>query len=288
MKGRVVPGPKANRLRDNRERTNMKNTLTPEQLEALELFADANGRSWKDRLRTVWMNGAYNYAVMGGADAGALQRIRNEFGPAWLTRFSLRDARIARRAAELAAARELDRKALLAKLQLDLSDMPAKDDTRWTDAEPVTPATVDDEQVRYSLVLHAGGDVVNLWDGDDAEELGDQVSAIEHTLRLTRGTAQIEIIEAGENRWIDYTRGERTELPPATVVDTTVYEVWNGTTGESHGKYESLSEARGAVAYDGLNATGYTIWAESGNGIAHRLDYVPSPADRRMSAKFAE
>ena len=70
----------------------MKNTPNTEQLEALSLFAKANGRNWKSELNTLWMNGAYNYAVLGGADSACLQRVRNEFGPSWLVRFSLRKA----------------------------------------------------------------------------------------------------------------------------------------------------------------------------------------------------
>lgn len=68
----------------------MKNVPTAEQIEALGLFATANGRNWKSELRNLWMNGAYNYAVLGGADPCHLQRVRNEFGPSWLVRFSLK------------------------------------------------------------------------------------------------------------------------------------------------------------------------------------------------------
>ena len=35
------------------------------------------------------MNGAYNNAVLGGADPADLQQIRNAFGPSWLVTFSL-------------------------------------------------------------------------------------------------------------------------------------------------------------------------------------------------------
>lgn len=68
----------------------MKNTPNAEQMEALRLFAAANGRNWKSELNSLWMNGAYNYAVLGGADSSCLQQVRNEFGPSWLSRFSLR------------------------------------------------------------------------------------------------------------------------------------------------------------------------------------------------------
>lgn len=32
------------------------------------------------------------YAVLGGADPASLQQVRNEFGPSWLVRFSLKAA----------------------------------------------------------------------------------------------------------------------------------------------------------------------------------------------------
>ena len=67
----------------------MKKTLTAQQRQSLKQFASANGRNWKSELRTLWMNGAYHYAVLGGADAAMLQQVRNEFGPTWLTRFSV-------------------------------------------------------------------------------------------------------------------------------------------------------------------------------------------------------
>ena len=69
------------------------NTPTAEQLDALRRFAAVNGRTWKSALNTLWMNGAYNNAVLGGADPGYLQQIRNSFGPSWLVRFSLKAAR---------------------------------------------------------------------------------------------------------------------------------------------------------------------------------------------------
>lgn len=68
----------------------MTNTPNAEQIQALKQFAAANGRTWKSELRDLWMNGAYNYAVLGGADPACLQQVRNEFGPSWLARFSLK------------------------------------------------------------------------------------------------------------------------------------------------------------------------------------------------------
>lgn len=66
---------------------------TVEQMEALKLFAAANGRSWKLELNNLWMNGAYNYAVLGGSDPALLQQVRNEFGPSWLVRHGGRAVR---------------------------------------------------------------------------------------------------------------------------------------------------------------------------------------------------
>jgi len=60
-----------------------------EQMDALRAFARANGRTWKAALRDLWMNGVYNYAVMGDADSACLQQIRNTFEPTWLCRFRL-------------------------------------------------------------------------------------------------------------------------------------------------------------------------------------------------------
>ena len=70
----------------------MTNNPTPEQLDALMKFATANGRLWKSELNNLWMTGAYNHAVLGGADPAYLQQVRNNFGPSWLVRFSLRKA----------------------------------------------------------------------------------------------------------------------------------------------------------------------------------------------------
>lgn len=61
-------------------------TMTETQLEAaLRKYAAAHGRCWKQDLRQSWMTGQYYLAD----DEGTLQRIRNNFGPSWLVRFSL-------------------------------------------------------------------------------------------------------------------------------------------------------------------------------------------------------
>jgi len=62
----------------------MDRTLTAEQLDALREFAAKHGRCWKARLREDWY---------GGSDIGLLRQIRNQFGPAWLTRFELPEAK---------------------------------------------------------------------------------------------------------------------------------------------------------------------------------------------------
>jgi hypothetical protein len=62
-------------------------TPNTEQLEALRLFAVANGRSWKAELNALWYNGAYDNANLGGAPAHLLQQVRNGYGPSWLVRF---------------------------------------------------------------------------------------------------------------------------------------------------------------------------------------------------------
>lgn len=58
----------------------MKPKLTPEQLAALQAYADSHGRTWKAQLNYEWMS---------GTATGALQQIRNIFGPTWLVRFKL-------------------------------------------------------------------------------------------------------------------------------------------------------------------------------------------------------
>lgn len=49
--------------------------LTPEQREAIEAFAEQNGVNWRETLGDGWRNAAF---------PGALQEIRNHFGPTWL------------------------------------------------------------------------------------------------------------------------------------------------------------------------------------------------------------
>lgn len=58
--------------------------LTEEQFLALREYANVHGRLWKQALNIDWMN---------ARRPGALQVIRNVFGPTWLTKFSFNDSR---------------------------------------------------------------------------------------------------------------------------------------------------------------------------------------------------
>jgi hypothetical protein len=64
-------------------------SLTEFEVQSLQAFAAANGRSWKSKLiDTYW----YNARIWSGPVAGmgsALHGIRNEFGPMWLGRYKL-------------------------------------------------------------------------------------------------------------------------------------------------------------------------------------------------------
>ncbi len=60
-------------------------TLTDEQMDALQQWAHRYGRNWKTHLRDAWMTGNY-----GGFEASNyLQQVRNNLGPSWLVRFRL-------------------------------------------------------------------------------------------------------------------------------------------------------------------------------------------------------
>ena len=55
----------------------------PEQLAALERFAEHHGRSWKSKLSSAWASG--EDASM--ADGPLLRQVRNQLGPNWLQTF---------------------------------------------------------------------------------------------------------------------------------------------------------------------------------------------------------
>lgn len=46
----------------------------------------------------------------------------------------------------------------------------------------------------------------------DSSAMYAHLNTIERTLTATRGTADIEIIENGESRWIEYRAGRRTDV----------------------------------------------------------------------------
>lgn len=50
--------------------------LPPDLLGALAKFRSENGRTWKHKLLSGWLRAAF---------PGELQRLRNDFGPEWLT-----------------------------------------------------------------------------------------------------------------------------------------------------------------------------------------------------------
>jgi hypothetical protein len=56
-------------------------TPTAEQIEVLRAYAKEHGRTWKADLNRDWMT---------GKACGPLQQIRNQLGPSWLVRFSLK------------------------------------------------------------------------------------------------------------------------------------------------------------------------------------------------------
>ncbi len=49
--------------------------LNKDQVRALQDFANANGRYWKNKLIQLWTK---------GQDRGLLRQVRNDFGPVWL------------------------------------------------------------------------------------------------------------------------------------------------------------------------------------------------------------
>ncbi|WOJ91708.1 hypothetical protein RZS28_19890 (plasmid) [Methylocapsa polymorpha] len=62
-----------------------KSGLTPEQIEALQSFAKRNGRCWKSKLCTLYMNG--RDAVQ--PEGPFLRQVRNTIGPSGLYRMRL-------------------------------------------------------------------------------------------------------------------------------------------------------------------------------------------------------
>jgi len=58
--------------------------LTSEQLQALQRFAQHHGRSWKERVRTLW-----SQSNPRTDDEAIVYALRNTHGPRWLTRFRI-------------------------------------------------------------------------------------------------------------------------------------------------------------------------------------------------------
>lgn len=71
-------------------RTSPRRSLSEEQLAALRAFALANGPQWKSKLNAAWSTGRYD-DYPGTGEYGALQQVRNAFGPSWLVRFSFKN-----------------------------------------------------------------------------------------------------------------------------------------------------------------------------------------------------
>jgi hypothetical protein len=61
--------------------------LTPEQQEALCLYAFEKRRKWKQQLKDAWQRSTYNWHH---PDKSCyLQQIRNQFGASWLAELKL-------------------------------------------------------------------------------------------------------------------------------------------------------------------------------------------------------
>jgi hypothetical protein len=57
--------------------------LTPEQIAALNRFAAEYGRTWKSKLREMWMNGRDALRE----DGGYLRQVRNQQPPSFLDNY---------------------------------------------------------------------------------------------------------------------------------------------------------------------------------------------------------
>lgn len=61
--------------------------LTPEQREALLRFRAKEGAHWKSKLSVHWMMGTDERLE----DSGLLRQIRNQRGPTWLSRLTIKE-----------------------------------------------------------------------------------------------------------------------------------------------------------------------------------------------------
>lgn len=56
-----------------------------EAVEVLRMARDKVGRRWRFKVWIAWQNGDYYHENLEDLD-GPLQRIRNQFGPTWLSK----------------------------------------------------------------------------------------------------------------------------------------------------------------------------------------------------------
>jgi hypothetical protein len=63
--------------------------LEPDQIEALKMAVRIHGRNAKAAIRRAWFNGNYRAECLDDC-SGSLQCLRNDFGPSWLCRISLK------------------------------------------------------------------------------------------------------------------------------------------------------------------------------------------------------
>jgi hypothetical protein len=59
---------------------------TVDQARAIVAFANENGRTWKDKLRSAWLTAS---ARIHGEHSPYLQQVRNTLGPSWLNSCTL-------------------------------------------------------------------------------------------------------------------------------------------------------------------------------------------------------
>jgi hypothetical protein len=142
--------------------------LSLNQRAALIEFRIKNGRSWKEKLHEGWLRAAY---------PGALQQIRNEFGPAWLNK--LKHVPEYRLQVTLKAS---DGNEGTYSVSLNTSGRPTDGCLVWSPAEPDAMAYTESVSIKcydgteindYSDI---DGDTWRaLEDGDRCEELWDRV-----------------------------------------------------------------------------------------------------------------
>jgi len=63
--------------------------LTPDELEAVQVFAAEKGRKWKEVLAFDYWMTARVFMDREGYEYPELHRLRNQLGPKWLAKFKL-------------------------------------------------------------------------------------------------------------------------------------------------------------------------------------------------------